>query len=280
MGSVARAMAGASSGLIAVRSHDRCACPRVHRRGAAGSREPCNRRPKPHPWPAMKPMTTARTAEALAGQRCRPRHGSCKSRCRRAAPSRRSCMLHCARCKRASVRGSRAVARHTAPRNGGLHGTRHDHGRRSANGQASRTAGAPGHDGAGHGRHQPPEHGARLSELRPRLRLDRELPERDHLHRRRRRHPAAPGLSDRATGRAQHLHRRRPSSDVRRVPEQGAARGVQRRDRRSRAYPRGVAAVLQRRRCGSSSAAFITTRTRWRCWSAWSDRCRPSITAS
>ena len=66
--------------------------------------------------------------------------------------------------------------------------------------------------------------------LRPGVHEHRLVSQRDHLHRRRRRHARAPRLPDRAALRALDLPRGRLPADQRRAAEQGRARGLGRRD--------------------------------------------------
>ena len=98
----------------------------------------------------------------------------------------------------------------------------------------------------------------------PGLHLDRELRERDHLHRRREGHPAPPRLSDRPAGREFDLHGGRLPAAPRRASEARTS---------STSSPTRSAAT---RCCTSSSrpsiAASAATRTRWRSCAAWSAR--------
>ena len=66
----------------------------------------------------------------------------------------------------------------------------------------------------------------RAHDLRPGLHEHRVVPQRGHLPRRGRRHPAVPGLSDRAARREEHLPRGRLPARLRRSPDAGAARRV------------------------------------------------------
>ena len=94
------------------------------------------------------------------------------------------------------------------------------------------------------------------------------LPQLDHLHRRRRGHPAAPRLPDRAALRALQLPRGRLPADQRRAarPQPSSRSG----STRSRSTPSCT------RTSRTSCRASATTPTRWACWSPRSARCRPS----
>ena len=96
--------------------------------------------------------------------------------------------------------------------------------------------------------------------LRSRLHLDGELRIQDHLHRRRRGHPALSRLSDRAAGRARRLPRDLLPAALRRTADQ-AAEG---RFRLPRHAPHDGARADER----GSSRASAATRIRWRSWSA------------
>ncbi len=84
-------------------------------------------------------------------------------------------------------------------------------------------------------RHRPaPDQGRprriRADVLRPGVHEHGVLPQRDHLHRRRRRDPPAPRLPDRAALRALHLPRGRLPADQRPAAQRGRAAGLDRRD--------------------------------------------------
>ena len=68
--------------------------------------------------------------------------------------------------------------------------------------------------------------GLRADGLRPGVHEHRLVPQRDHLHRRRRRHPPAPRLPDRAAVRALQLPRGRLPADQRRAADARRARRV------------------------------------------------------
>ncbi len=110
--------------------------------------------------------------------------------------------------------------------------------------------------------------GLRADGLRPGVHEHRLVSQLDHLHRRRRRHPAAPRLSDRAAVRALELPRGRLPADQRRAAE------------RSRARRAGCTRSRSTRSCTRTSRtscrASATTPTRWGCSSPRSARCRPS----
>ena len=122
----------------------------------------------------------------------------------------------------------------------------------------------PGH------RHPLPAGDAGLFHLRPRLRLDGELFEHHHLHRRAGGGVALSRLSDRAARRAQQLPGDLPPPAVRRTADQNA--NGMRSTRRSGVTPWST------RGSGASSPATSTTPTRWGCWSASWARSRPSTT--
>ena len=82
--------------------------------------------------------------------------------------------------------------------------------------------------------------------LRPRLHLDRQLPERDHLYRRRGGHPAPPRLSDRPAGRAVDLHGSRLPAAPRRAAEEGRARQVHLHDQPPHHAARAAGDLLSR----------------------------------
>ena len=70
----------------------------------------------------------------------------------------------------------------------------------------------------------------RADDLRPGVHEHGELPQRDHLHRRRQGHPALPRLPDRAARRAQRLPRDGLPDPLRRAADRGAAAGLDARD--------------------------------------------------
>jgi hypothetical protein len=119
-----------------------------------------------------------------------------------------------------------------------------------AAGQA-RHRGADRHRGAqaaGHDRH---------GDARPGLREHGVLRVDDHLHRRRRRHPALPRLPHRGARREGQLPRGRLAAHLRRAADRRRA------GRASR--PRSASTRCCTRTSASSSAASPPTRTRWRC---------------
>ena len=104
--------------------------------------------------------------------------------------------------------------------------------------------------------------------LRPGLHEHGLLPQLDHLHRRRRRHPAAPRLPDRAALRALQLPRGRLPDHQRRAAHARAARATgSTRSRSTRSCTR-----TSRTSCRASA----TTPTRWACSWPPSARSRPS----
>ena len=123
-------------------------------------------------------------------------------------------------------------------------------------------------------RHRPPPDqgpGRRLrpDDLRPGLHEHGGVPERHHLHRRRRGDPPLPRLPDRAGRRAGQLPRDGLPADRGRAADRDAAPGV--RTRTSATTPTST------RTSRSSSRASATTRIRWACCSAPSGRSRRSI---
>ena len=89
------------------------------------------------------------------------------------------------------------------------------------------------------GRHHPRDGSApnqgrpgrlRPDDVRPGVHEHRELPERDHLHRRRQGHPALSRVSDRAARRAERFPRDGLSDSVRRAADRAAAADVDARD--------------------------------------------------
>ena len=99
----------------------------------------------------------------------------------------------------------------------------------------------------------------RPDDLRPGVHEHGVLPQLDHLHRRRRRHPRVPRLPDRAALRALHLPRGRLPAHPRRAadPRRSSTSG----STRSRSTPTST------RTSRSSSRASATTPTRWGCCS-------------
>ena len=79
-----------------------------------------------------------------------------------------------------------------------------------------------------------------------RLRQHRLDQERNHLHRRRRGHPALPRLPDRAAGREVDVHRGQLPADLRRAADDGAAGEVHHPDPAAHAAARGPEALLRR----------------------------------
>ena len=78
----------------------------------------------------------------------------------------------------------------------------------------------------------------RPHDLRPGVHQHRLVPQRDHLHRRRGRHPRAPRLPDRAALREVHLPRGGLPPGLRRAADQGPARHVDLRDHPPHLRPR------------------------------------------
>ena len=89
--------------------------------------------------------------------------------------------------------------------------------------------GAPGHARPGRDRRPQALRPDRDVHLRSRLHLDRELQLEDHLHRRRRGHPAASRLHDRGSGQEQLVPRGRLPDPERRAAEPGRVRRVHER---------------------------------------------------
>ena len=102
----------------------------------------------------------------------------------------------------------------------------------------------------------------------PGLRQHRVVHLRDHLHRRRRRHPALPRLPDRAARREVHLPRDQLPADLRRAARPRPSWRSSPADQPAHAAARGPAS--------RSSTASRATPTRCRCCPARSARCRPS----
>ena len=96
------------------------------------------------------------------------------------------------------------------------------------------------------GRHQQAAVQDRPGHLRPGLRQHRVVHVGDHLHRRRRRHPALPRLPDRAAGRAVDLPRGQLPAHLRRAAQRRAARRVRGQDPPAHPAARGPQAVLRR----------------------------------
>ena len=109
----------------------------------------------------------------------------------------------------------------------------------------------------GHGPAADPDGTGRLraDDVRPGVSEHGVVPQPHHLHRRRQGHPALPRLSDRTTGRAQHVPRNGVSDSVRRAADAGAAR------RRGRTKSRCTRCCTRTSR--SSWRAFSTTPIRW-----------------
>ena len=108
-------------------------------------------------------------------------------------------------------------------------------------------------------RHRQAALGHRPDHLRPRLRQHRRRSQlRDHLHRRRRGHPALPRLPDRAARGALDVPRDQLPADLRRAADRRTELDdVHRQDQPAHAAARGPQ--------GASSTASRATRTRWRC---------------
>ena len=85
----------------------------------------------------------------------------------------------------------------------------------------------------------------RPGDVRPRLRQHGLLPQRDHLHRRRRGHPGVPGLPDRAAGRALDL------------PRGGLPAAERRAARPSRSWTSGCTTSRTTRSCTRTCKQFI-----------------------
>ncbi|CAA9247378.1 MAG: Citrate synthase (si), partial [uncultured Corynebacteriales bacterium] len=104
----------------------------------------------------------------------------------------------------------------------------------------------PPHRGRPGRRHQRAARQGRAGDLRPGLRQHRQLLVEDHLHRRRRRHPALPGLPDRPARRAVHLRRGQLPADPRGAADRGPAGGLHREDQPAHAAARGLQELLRR----------------------------------
>ena len=109
--------------------------------------------------------------------------------------------------------------------------------------------------------------GLRADGLRPGLHQHRVVPQFDHLHRRRGRHPPASWLPDRAAVRALELPRGGLPTDQRPLPTRQSSTGGSTRSRSTRSCTR-----TSRTSCRASA----TTPTRWACSWLPSGRSRPS----
>ena len=108
----------------------------------------------------------------------------------------------------------------------------------------------------------------RPDHARPRLREHRVDAKRDHLHRRRRRHPALPRLRDRAPRQELHLPRGRLAAHLRRA--------ARRRPSWTSSTRRSAGTRCCTRTSSASSPRCRTTRTRCRCCRRPCRRCRPT----